>query len=70
MNKRYESFGEFLAAKQSDRRMTYRQLADRIDCSIPYISDVEKGRRLPPELKKLKKLAQLLDLSAGEEEDI
>lgn len=70
MNEQFESFGDFLAAKRSDRRVTYRQLADGSGLSIPFVSDVEKGRRLPPDLKKLKKFSQILELSPNEEENM
>ena len=67
MNEQKESFGEFLAAKRMEAKLTYRELAGGLSCSIPYLSDVEKGRRLPPDMEKLKKLARMLELSAQDE---
>lgn len=60
------SFGAFIAQKRKDRQWTLRQLASLLDISAPYLSDVEKGRRHPFDLEKLKRLAPILKLNQEE----
>ena len=47
------TFGGFLRRKREESKITLRKLAVELDCSAPYLSDVEKGHRNPPELSRL-----------------
>ncbi len=58
------TFGEFLQRKREENRITLRRLAELLNFSAPFLSDVEKGHRNPPELAKLKQIADILGLSA------
>lgn len=60
------SFGEYLQQKRLDRGITLRRMADLLDVSAPYLSDVEKGRRNPPEMEKLKQVCSILSLDEEE----
>jgi len=55
------SYGELLCAarKSHDPPMTAKQLADLLDVKPPFITDIEKGRRLPS-LDTQKKIKRLL----------
>ena len=76
-----ESYGELIRAarEQHSPPMTAKLLADKLKVSAPFITDIEKGRRLPSlEIqKKIKKLLaceqypnQLFDdLAAADNED-
>ena len=66
MNKQYENFGEFVQEKREAKQITLRKFADAIGFSAPFWSDVEKGRRNPPEIDKLQLIARTLNLSDEE----
>ena len=66
MNKQYENFGEFVQEKREEKQITLRKFADAIGFSAPFWSDVEKGRRNPPEIDKLQLIAMTLNLSDEE----
>lgn len=59
-------FGSFVRSKRLDRHMTILELARALDISNPYWCDIEKGNRNPPDIAKLEKLAQLLELTDEE----
>ena len=66
MNKQYENFGEFVQEKREEKQITLRKFADAMDLSAPFGSDVEKGRRNPPEIDKLQLIARTLNLTDEE----
>ena len=59
-------FGSFVRSKRLDRHVTILELARALDISNPYWCDIEKGNRNPPDIAKLEKLAQLLELTDEE----
>ncbi len=59
-------FGDFLHAKRLERGVSYRELADAIGITAPYLSDIEKNRRNAPPIDKLEKIAVKLSLSDRE----
>lgn len=61
-------FGEFIAEKRKEKELSLRKMAELIDLSPAYWSDIEKGRRNPPNINKLKEIAELLGLSQEEKE--
>lgn len=63
MNVQYQNFGEFLQKKREEKQITLRGMATKLGVSAPYLSDIEKGRRNPPEMDKLDLIANLLQLS-------
>ena len=66
MSTQYQNFGEFLQKKREAKQITLRKMAEMLKLSAPYLSDIEKGRRNPPEMDKLDQIAQILLLSDEE----
>ena len=62
------TFGEFLQRKREESKITLRKLAERLGLSAPFLSDVEKGRRNPPDLAKLEQIADILSLSTEDKQ--
>ena len=60
MSTQYQNFGEFLQKKREAKQITLRKMAEMLKMSAPYLSDIEKGRRNPPEMDKLDQIAQIL----------
>ena len=50
------TFSEFAAQKRYDRGITIRRMAEVIGTSPSYYSDIERGRRNPPDSKAMDKL--------------
>lgn len=63
MKTNYQNFGEFLQKKREEKQITLRKMAEQLGVSAPYLSDIEKGRRNPPEIDKLNQIARILILS-------
>ncbi len=61
------TFGEFLQQKREEKLITLRKMADMLGFSAPFLSDVEKGRRNPPDLPKLEQISGILGLTKEEE---
>ena len=53
------NFGAFLQQKREEKRITLRKMAEMLGYSAPFLSDVEKDRRNPPELAKLEQIAKI-----------
>jgi transcriptional regulator with XRE-family HTH domain len=66
MSTQYQNFGEFLQKKREAKQITLRKMAEMLKMSAPYLIDIEKGRRNPPEMDKLDQIAQILLLSDEE----
>lgn len=61
-------FGEYVTERRKEKGITLRGMADLVDFSPAYWSDIEKGRRNPPNIDKLKEVAEILKLSQKEKE--
>ena len=68
MSANTQNFGAFLQRKREEKRITLRKMAEMLGLSAPFLSDVEKDRRNPPELAKLEQIARILDLTYEEQE--
>ena len=68
MNMNDQNFGEFLQTNREQQKITLRQLAEKLDLSAPFLSDVEKGRRNSLDMDRLIMLRQILNLSDDEYE--
>ena len=66
MKAQSESFGEFLQKKRLENEITLRKMAELIGITAPYLTDIEKDRRNPPEIQKLDKIAEILSLTEEE----
>lgn len=53
------SFGEYLKDLRLDRKLTLREVEDRVQISNAYLSQVECGKRGAPTMKVLAKLANI-----------
>ena len=63
-----QNFGAFLQSKREEKKITLRKMADMLGFSAPFLSDVEKDRRNPPDLAKLELIARILGLTYEEQE--
>ena len=70
MSAKATSFGEFLQTKRTEKKITIRKMGELVDLSISYLIDIEKGRRNPPDLAKLEKIAEVLELTTEEKETL
>lgn len=68
MDTMYNNFGEFLQKKREEKKITLRKMADMLGFSAPFLSDVEKDRRNPPEYDKLQLIASVLALNEDDQE--
>lgn len=59
-------FGEFVEEYRKKRGITLRGLAAMLDIAPAYMSDIEKGRRYPPDKQKLEDIAKHLFLTEEE----
>ncbi|MBC2399684.1 MULTISPECIES: helix-turn-helix domain-containing protein [Clostridium] len=59
-------FGEFVAYRRKEKKISLRKMAELLDLSPAYWSDIEKGRRNPPNINKLQEISKLLGLSHDE----
>ncbi|MFZ5611852.1 XRE family transcriptional regulator [Desulforamulus profundi] len=62
-NKQLIRFGEFIAKKRIDQGITLRGMADMLEITPAYLSDIEKSRRNPPDKPLLEKIATILKLT-------
>lgn len=59
-------FGKFIANKRKAKEITLRKMAEMLDISPAYISDIEKSRRNPPNIDMLDKTSNILNLTEKE----
>lgn len=60
------TFGKFIEKKRKEKRITLKDMAEKLSISSPYLSDVEKGRRDSLDLDKLNTIAEVLEMSEEE----
>lgn len=60
------NFGVFVCERRKNAGITLRALAAQIGIAPAYMSDIEKGRRYPPNKEKLYQIAQILELTKDE----
>lgn len=59
------SFGEQLRAFREKQDLSLRELARKVGISAPFLSDIERGNRLPSD-RVLRELARALGIPEGE----
>jgi len=59
-------FGEYVKEKRLEKGINLRKLAEILDIVPAYMSDIEKGRRYPPDKDKIYKISEALNLSESE----
>ena len=60
------TFGEYIVAKRLEKDISLRKMAELLDYSAAYWSEVEKGKKNPPSLDKLQQIAKILSLTDEE----
>lgn len=60
-----ESFGKILKKYRSEKRITLRDLHRKVDLSVGYLSDIEHGRRNPPDINSVIKIEDALGITKG-----
>ena len=58
-----KKFGEYIEERRKKAGITLRGLAGILEIAPSYMSDIEKGRRYPPDKEKLDEIAKYLMLS-------
>ena len=61
-------FGRLMETKRKEAGITLRGMATLMNLSPTFWSDIEKGRRNPPDIDKLEKLAQVLRFSSADKD--
>ena len=67
MNENELAFGKFIEERRKYLGITLRGFAAELEIAPAYMSDIEKGRRYPPD-KKLDDIARILKLNAEEKD--
>lgn len=62
------NFGKFIEHKRKSLGITLRNMADVLQIAPAYLSDIEKGRRYPPDMRKLLQMADILKLNKDEKD--
>lgn len=60
------TFGKFVTDKRKELGITLRAMAEALEIAAPYLSDIEKNRRYPPDMGKLLQIADMLKLTEEE----
>ena len=63
-------FGKFIEKKRKGKNITLRGLASMLSIAPAYMSDIEKGHRYPPDKEKLESMAEILELSKEEKNNM
>lgn len=63
---KYQTFAEYITQIRLDRKLTLRQVAEKLNVSPAYYSDVEKGRRNPLSLEKIELFSEITNMTADE----
>lgn len=64
------NFGKFIEKKRKEKSITLRGLASMLSIAPAYMSDIEKGHRYPPDKEKLEAMAEILELSEEEKNNM
>ena len=60
------NFGKFVTDKRKALGITLRAMAAELGIAPAYLSDIEKGRRYPPDMDRLLKIVDILKLTEEE----
>lgn len=60
------TFGGYVFQKRMERNISLRKMAELLEYSAPFWSEVEKGKKNPPSLDKLQQIAKILSLTDDE----
>ena len=57
--------GNFIRNERQDLKLTQEQLAEKLNCNLSYLGNIERGKNIPS-LKLFCRIIQILSLSADE----
>ena len=57
--------GKFIRNGRQDLKLTQEQLAEKLNCNLSYLGNIERGKNIPS-LKLFCRIIQILSLSADE----
>jgi len=60
-----ENFGEVVRKLRIAKRKKLVDVAKAMGWSAVYLSDIERGKRNPPSVKDIRKLAEILEVDPG-----
>ena len=63
-------FGAFIARKRLEKDVKLKPIAEKVGVSVTYLSDIIKGRRNPPDKTGLEALAEILNLTEIEKNEM
>ena len=64
------NFGDYISQKRKEKDFTLRELANKLNISFTYLSDVEKGRAKAFKQETLKKIIEVLQLNKDESDEL
>ena len=64
------TFGSYVREKRLAAKVNLRKLAAILDIAPAYMSDIENNHRYPPEKEKIYKIAEALNLTQEETDDL
>ncbi len=64
------AFGEYVRKKRLEKGINLRKMAEILGIVPAYMSDIENGRRYPPDKEKIAKIVETLGLSQEEEREL
>lgn len=56
-----QTFGSFIRKLRQNNEQTLKEVADHMGWSVVYLSDIERDRRNPPQVKDLARLSDYLN---------
>lgn len=59
-----DKFGTYISEKRKQKGLSLRKMAQLLDITPSYLSDIEKGRRYAPDKEKIIKIAKILELDS------
>jgi len=63
-------FGESIKIRRKEQGISLRKMAELVSFSPAYWSDIEKGRRNPPNINKILEIANILKLPSPEIDEL
>lgn len=64
------TFGLYIRQKRIDNGISLRKMAELMDYSATYWSDIENGRRNPPNVEKLEQICEQFALSSEDKDKL
>ena len=66
MKESNNKFGQFISEQRIKKHLQSQELAKRLGISLGYLSQLEHGKRLCPDLELLRKMIEVFDLNTEE----